>query len=153
MTKMTTMGERLGAAAGAILKWEATPLTRISVPAPTGTKAGAVVDFPPRGTKLVALADEDGGTVWVQPYNCVIDLTYVRADAAAVRQMVAEGDAHRITYLGAASDGGADVADPVSGGGTGEVPVTGNPTGAAADLSDEALAEVMNVLGGRNEPQ
>lgn len=62
---------------GAYLKWENTPHTREQIDAPEGTKLGDIVDYAPRGSKLIALSDERDGKVVVQPYHCVIELASV----------------------------------------------------------------------------
>ena len=70
---------------GDILKWEATPLTRIKVTAPKGTKAGQLFVLNPseqgtvdKGVFLecpleVALTDEEDGQVVIQPLNAVLN--------------------------------------------------------------------------------
>lgn len=64
---------------GDLLKWEATPLTRVEVDAPKGTKAGALVNYPLRNKKLVVLTDEADGKVIVQPHNCIINAEFLKA--------------------------------------------------------------------------
>lgn len=98
----------LGAGIGDILKYEATPMTRISVSAPAGTKAGAAVAVPYKSRSsdpivLIALTDEKEGTVLVQPHNCVIDLSLTSAAqlSATLGETVPEGD-----ILTALADGG-----------------------------------------------
>lgn len=105
-----TKPQTLGYATGDFLKWEATPLTRIAVPAAAGTKVGALVEYPLRGKHLVALTNESDGLVVVQPHNCVIDLTLVSAadintalggTAEAPKtaaDLAAEGDVYGIVY-------------------------------------------------------
>lgn len=89
-----------------LMKWEATSLTRVDVPAEAGTKAGAFVTYPLRNKKYIALTDEVNGKVSIQPHNCVIDLTEIKsADIDAARTnletMRTEDDAHGIVYIGA----------------------------------------------------
>lgn len=100
-----TTPETLGNVTADFLKWEATPLTRVTVSAAKGTKAGALVDFPLRSKKLVALTDEQDGVVVVQPHNCVIALDLVKeADITAAELTVdtlkTDGDAYGIVYRG-----------------------------------------------------
>lgn len=87
---------------GDLLKYEATRLTRIEVPADKGTKMGTFVDFPLRGKKLLALSDEKDGKVVVQPHNCIINLDAVAADAVSgaggLEQLKRDGDAYGIVY-------------------------------------------------------
>lgn len=91
----------------ALLKYEQTPETRVTVAAETGTKAGQFVDYPPReGKKLVALSDEQNGVVVVQPYNCVIDASLLNLEEAAaaastegtIEGLQKDGDAYGIVY-------------------------------------------------------
>ncbi len=59
---------------GAILKWEATPATRVRVPAVEGTKQGTLVQYTlADNVYFPALTDEQNGTVLIQPLNCVMD--------------------------------------------------------------------------------
>nr|DAO77947.1 MAG TPA: hypothetical protein [Caudoviricetes sp.] len=104
-----TTSETLRPAIGAYLKYEATPLTRQSVAAPKGTQSGTFVDYPLRaGKKLLALTDEKDGMVVVQPHNCVVDLSLVKAtdvnNAAStggnLDGLKADGDAYGIVYQG-----------------------------------------------------
>lgn len=79
------MNEPKGLQVGDILKWEATPLTRIKVTAPKGTKAGQLFVLDPseqgtvdKGVFLecpieVALTDEEDGQVVIQPLNAVLN--------------------------------------------------------------------------------
>ncbi|MGF6148937.1 Uncharacterised protein [Kingella potus] len=106
---MSNKVETLGPVIGAFLKYEATPLTRVAATAAKGTKAGTFVDAPLRdGKKLLALTDEDGGKVLVQPHNCVIDLSLVKAadvNAAAstggnLEGLKKDGDPYGIVYQG-----------------------------------------------------
>lgn len=97
---------------GDLLKWEATYQTRVAVPAPAGTKAGALVDYPLRAKKLVALTNEDNGAVVVQPHNCIIDLSTIRAadistalggttqTPKTAEDLAKEGDGFGIVYIG-----------------------------------------------------
>lgn len=95
---------------GDLLKYEASPLSRISVSAPVGTVAGQLVTHPLRTGKLVALTDEVNGEVLVQPHNCKIDLSKVKeADLASVTgedltekvmTLKTEGDVYGIIYIG-----------------------------------------------------
>lgn len=96
-----------GVVSGSFLKWEATRLSRVAVPAAPGTKAGTFVDYPLRGKKLLALTDEADGKVLVQPHNCIIDVSLL--EAAAVNAAASEGsfeslqkdgDAYGIVYAG-----------------------------------------------------
>ena len=78
MTDIKTRAETLPLTADAFLKWEATPLTRISIPAPKGTKTGQLVVSPwGSGTWFIALGDEKDGKVTVQPQMCAMDLQHV----------------------------------------------------------------------------
>lgn len=97
----------------ALLKYEQTPETRVTVPAEAGTKAGQFVDYPAReGKKLVALSDEQNGVVVVQPFNCVIDasmLTLADVQAAASTEgtfegLQKDGDPYGIMYIGLPKD-------------------------------------------------
>lgn len=99
--------------ASALLLYEQTPQTRVLVDAPAGTKAGQFVDYPPpEGKKLVALSDERGGKVIVQPFNCVIDAARLNLDearAAASTEgtfagLQKDGDPHGIMYANAPAD-------------------------------------------------
>lgn len=97
---------------GDLLKSEADQQSRVAVPAPAGTKAGQLVEYPLRSEHLVALTDETHGEVLVQPHNCVIYLDHVseasvtalmQADgktAMTVDDFVKQGDAHGIKYIG-----------------------------------------------------
>lgn len=79
------MNEPKGLQIGDILKWEATPLTRIKVTAPKGTKAGQLFELKQeemmsitKGVFLecpieVALTDEEDGQVVIQPFNAVLN--------------------------------------------------------------------------------
>lgn len=96
MSNLHIKTEDLGRNISDFLKYEATPLTRVSVAAEEGTKIGTFVDYPARsGKKLIALSDESGGTVIVQPHNCVVDLTFATGVPDTV---VADGDAFGIVY-------------------------------------------------------
>ena len=93
--------ETLPTTTGEILHYEATSITRETVSADTGIKAGQLVDYPLRGQKLVALTDEADGKVQVQPHNCVIYLNFT--PAAEIEDLDAfkkAGDAHGIVYRG-----------------------------------------------------
>lgn len=102
----------LGIGIGDILKYEATPLTRVSVTAPANTKAGALVAYPLRAKPLVALTDEADGKVVVQPHNCIINLDHVSEAAIAtalgsteqapkdVDDLIEQGDSFGIVYVG-----------------------------------------------------
>lgn len=103
---------------GDILKAEAIYQSRAVIAAPSGTKAGQLVEYSPRSTAtakyyLVALTDEIGGEVIVQPHNCVINLDViaetditeqlVKADAVekiTVDKFKASGDLYGIVYIG-----------------------------------------------------
>lgn len=91
----------------AYLKYEATSLTRVEVPADTGTKMGAFVEFPLRNKKLLALSDEQNGKVVVQPHNCIINVSAIAADAlnaaGGLEQLKQDGDAYGIVYQGIAA--------------------------------------------------
>lgn len=96
MSKLPTKTEELGRVLSDFLKYEATPLTRVAVPAAKGTKIGTFVDYPARtGKQLIALSDEAGGEVTVQPHNCVIDLTFA---TGVPETAAADGDAFGIVY-------------------------------------------------------
>ncbi|WP_304333725.1 oxaloacetate decarboxylase alpha chain [Conchiformibius steedae] len=103
MSKPETLPQPLGT----YLKYEATPLTRVEVPADTGTKMGTFVDYPLRGKKLLALSDEQNGKVVVQPHNCIINVSAIAADAlnaaGGLEQLKQDGDAYGIVYQGSAA--------------------------------------------------
>ena len=104
----------LGPTSSDILKYEATHLTRITIPAPVGTKAGAVVPHVARGSNnfLIALTDEEDGKVVVQPHNCIIDLSFTSAaqlnaalggteeDPFTKQTLVENGDIYGIVFIG-----------------------------------------------------
>ena len=102
----------LGPSISDFLKWEATRLTRTTVPAAIGTKAGALVTFDLRDMPLVALTDECDGQVVVQPHSCVIDLSLISEAAInaalggteelpkTVEDLAKQGDAFGIVYQG-----------------------------------------------------
>ncbi|MFB2539125.1 hypothetical protein [Acinetobacter sp. c3-l95] len=93
---------------GDILKSEADIKSRISIPAPVGTKIGDVVKYPLRNQYLIALSDEQYGTVSVQPQNCVIDLSKITLPSNVLQtDLVKQGDAHGIQYQGTATQGKA----------------------------------------------
>ena len=84
MTNIKTQAETLPLTADAFLKWEAMPLTRISIPAPKGTKTGQLVASPwGSGIWFIALGDEQDGKVVVQPQMCAMDLQYVSDEEIA----------------------------------------------------------------------
>ena len=84
----------------AFLKYEATPLTRVSIAAPKGTKMGSFVAYPLRDNKkLLALSDEVDGKVWVQPHNCVLALSQANLQDQEVAALKQEGDAYGIVYI------------------------------------------------------
>lgn len=84
MTDRKTQAETLPLTADAFLKWEATPLTRVSIPAPKGTKTGQLVMSPwGSGIWFIALGDEKDGKVVVQPQMCAMDLQYVSDEEIA----------------------------------------------------------------------
>ncbi len=98
---------------GDILKSEADPNNRVAVPALVGTKAGDLVKFELRDEYLIALTDESYGDVLVQPHNCVIYLDNIKqtvldgkfsddlnTEALTVTDLIAQGDAHGIKYIG-----------------------------------------------------
>lgn len=101
-------------AIGDILKWEATSLTRVEITAEAGTKAGSAVksnQFSGNEVWLIALTDEVGGKVIVQPHNCVVDLSHTSGDALktalgasdvteALRSLKITGDERGIVYIG-----------------------------------------------------
>lgn len=103
-----TNAQTLGPVTGSFIKYEATPLTRVSVTASKGTKMGTFVEFPLRGKKLLALTNESDGKVQVQPHNCVIDLSLVKeadVNAAAstggnLEGLQKDGDPYGIVYQG-----------------------------------------------------
>ncbi|UOO89597.1 oxaloacetate decarboxylase alpha chain [Vitreoscilla massiliensis] len=102
----------LGPTISDFLKWDASRLTRTTVPAAIGTKAGALVEFPLREMPLVALTDESDGQVVVQPHSCIIDLSLVSEAAIStalggteelpktVEDLAKQGDAFGIIYQG-----------------------------------------------------
>lgn len=98
---------------GDILKSEADPNNRISIPAPAGTKTGQPVKYAARNEYLLALTDEVNGEVLVQPHNCVMNLAPImQADIDAVftdelgevplttADLITQGDTHGIKYIG-----------------------------------------------------
>ena len=91
--------ETLGMNTSDILKYEATQLTRVKVKVAEDTKAGSWVDFSLRGTKLVALTDEQDGYVLIQPHNCVVDLKYC-AKSENLDEIFQQGDRCGIRYFG-----------------------------------------------------
>lgn len=108
MSKAKT--EILGPVISDFLKYEATPLTRVAIAAPQGTKAGTFVSWAFRGNlKLLALTDEADGKVIVQPYNCIINLDRcsddeIRGGTSKTRGNVIEhlnkdGDLYGIVYI------------------------------------------------------
>lgn len=84
---------------GDILKSEADRLSRIEIPAPTGTKMGDLVEYKLRKQKLVALSDEQHGKVLVQPHNCVINLDFVNLGSEKAETLIKQGDAFGIKYI------------------------------------------------------
>lgn len=84
---------------GDILKSENDRLTRIEIPAPTGTKMGELVEYKLRKQKLVALTDEQHGTVQVQPHNCVINLDFVKLGSEKAETLIKQGDQYGIKYI------------------------------------------------------
>mgnify|MGYP000004331625 CR=1 FL=1 len=108
MSKVKT--EILGPAISDFLKYEATPFTRVAIAAPQGTKAGTFVNFPLRSElKLLALTDEAGGKVIVQPRNCIINLDQCSDDAIrggtsktggnVIEHLNKDGDPYGIVYV------------------------------------------------------
>ena len=108
MSKVKT--EILGPAISDFLKYEATPLTRVKIDAPQGTKAGTFVNWPFRdGVKLLALTDEVDGKIIVQPHNCIINLDRcsdgeIRGGASksssnVIEQLNKDGDPYGIVYF------------------------------------------------------
>lgn len=91
---------------GDILKSEADLKTRISLPAPKGTKIGSLVKYELRQQYLIALSDEVHGKVLVQPHNCVINLDKIQLPAKIdeqpfnAQEWVKQGDAYGIQYIG-----------------------------------------------------
>lgn len=98
---------------GDILKSEADPNSRIAIPAPANTKAGQLVNYAARNEPLIALTDETNGRVLVQPHNCVMNLSAIKAtDIAAITtdeagevpltqaELVDQGDMYGIKYIG-----------------------------------------------------
>lgn len=84
-----------------ILRYEATSMTRIEVPATQGLKAGQLVDYPLRAQKLVALTDEQDGKVQIQTHNCVIDLSRTPAsEISNLETFKKQGDTYGIVYRG-----------------------------------------------------
>ncbi|HFC8837591.1 TPA: oxaloacetate decarboxylase alpha chain [Neisseria subflava] len=108
MSKAKT--EILGPVISDFLKYEATPLTRVAITAPQGTKAGTFVAWSFRGEgKLLALTDEADGKVIVQPRNCIINLDQCSDDAIrsgmsrsssdVIEQLNKDGDPYGIVYV------------------------------------------------------
>lgn len=108
MSKAKT--EILGPAISDFLKYEATPLTRVAIDTPKGTKAGAFVSWPFRnGGKLLALTDEADGKVIVQPHNCIINLDQCsdgaihagasKSSSNVIEQLNKDGDPYGIVYF------------------------------------------------------
>ncbi|UTG70163.1 oxaloacetate decarboxylase alpha chain [Neisseria subflava] len=108
MSKVKT--EILGPAISDFLKYEATPLTRVAIAAPQGTKAGTFVSWKFRNeNKLLALTDETDGKVIVQPHNCIINLNRCsddairdgmsRSSADVIEQLNKDGDPYSIVYV------------------------------------------------------
>ena len=97
--------EILGIGTSDILKYEATQLTRVKVKVAEGTKVGSWVDFSLRGTKLVALDNEQDGYVLVQPHNCIIDLKYC-AKPENLDEILQQGDRCGIRYFGVPTEQG-----------------------------------------------
>lgn len=84
-----------------ILRYEATSMTRIEVPATKGLKAGQLVDYPLRAQKLVALTDEKNGKVQIQTHNCVIDLSHTpNSEITNLETFKKQGDTYGIVYRG-----------------------------------------------------
>lgn len=74
MNQAKTTVETLPLTASVFLKYEATPATRVLVPAIKGTKIGQLVPYAlANNVHFVALSDEKDGNVMIQPLNCVID--------------------------------------------------------------------------------
>lgn len=89
---------------GDILKSEADRLSRDTIIA-DNVKIGQLVQHPVRKKYLVALSDSEYGKVLVQPYNCVINLDFVReadikAASTSVDKFIKEGDEFGIKYIG-----------------------------------------------------
>lgn len=108
MSKAKT--EILGPVISDFLKYEATPLTRVAIDAPPGTKAGTFVSWTFRnGGKLLALTDEADGKVIVQPHNCIINLDQCSDGAIrggtsktggnVIEQLNKDGDPYGIVYV------------------------------------------------------
>lgn len=104
MPKFITIGD--------LLKAEADYRSRIKIPAPTGTKIGQLVNYAARGEPLVALSDEEGGNVLVQPHNCTIYLDNIDpinitgyddgvegGEPLTVDTLIKQGDKHGIKYI------------------------------------------------------
>lgn len=73
-----TTTETLPLTASAFLKYEATPATRVQVPATKGTKIGQLVQYAlANNVHFVALTDEKDGKVMIQPLNCVMDTRHI----------------------------------------------------------------------------
>lgn len=94
---------------GDLLKDEASTGNRVDIPAPTGLKAGELVEYTPRGQYLVALTDETFGKTLVQPVNCVIFADNISEDSLAayeltVQQLADQGEAHGIKYISLTKD-------------------------------------------------
>ncbi|OHQ17981.1 oxaloacetate decarboxylase alpha chain [Neisseria sp. HMSC064F03] len=108
MSKVKT--EILGPTISDFLKYEATPLTRVAIAAPQGTKAGTFVSWRFRNeVKILALTDEADGKVIVQPHNCIINLDQCsddeirgapsRSSSDVMEQLNKDGDPYGIVYV------------------------------------------------------
>ena len=65
---------------GNILQWEATNLSRVSVPCGENVKAGQLVPYALVNRSFPALKDAENGKTVIQPLNCVIDGDFVLDD-------------------------------------------------------------------------
>lgn len=104
---------------GDILKSEADRLSRDTIKA-DNIKIGQLVQHPVRKKYLVALSNTEHGKVLVQPYNCVIDLSFVKeadikAVATSVDKFIKEGDEFGIKYIGTPIKDGVSEASGVGG--------------------------------------
>ncbi len=113
----------LGPSISDFLKWESTPLTRTTVPAAIGTKAGAFVLYPLRDVALIALTDESDGKVVIQPHNCIMDLSLISEDAIETAYQTTEDETATVQTMSKLLDpyGIVFVGTPISSTETGPV--------------------------------
>lgn len=78
VSQAKTTAETLPLTASVFLKYEATPATRVWVPAEKGAKIGQLIPYAlALNTHFVALTDEKDGKVMIQPLNCVMDTRHI----------------------------------------------------------------------------